>query len=103
MSYNGCFKSSLPNPTSRSPWSQSPLISVILSCFIICLVIWGNILDIVITIVKTLDSVILFQRVLIFLFWQTINLDGLSSKFVLLYSSDFSVLGVLSEGYSTHA
>lgn len=55
-----------------------------------------------ITIVKTLDSVIFFQRVLIFLFLQTINLDGLSSKFVLLYSSDFSVLGVLSEGYSMH-
>lgn len=39
----------------------------IVYCFFICLVILGNILAIVITIVKTLDSVISFQRVLIFL------------------------------------
>lgn len=76
----------------------------IVYCFFICLVILGNILAIVLTIVKTLDSVISFQRVLMFslcVFFQLTWMD-FYSKFCLPYGSDFLVLGVLFEGCSKH-
>lgn len=85
---------------------KANFIKGIVSCFFICLVILGNILAIVITIVKTLDSVISFQRVLmfclcLFVFFQLTWMD-FYSKVCLPYGSDFLVLGVLFEGCSKH-
>lgn len=61
-------------------WSQSPLIRVLVSCFIL-----DNILDIVITIVKTLDSVIFSQSIDVFALLLQLTWLDLNSKFCLSF------------------